>query len=304
MKEPTKRVGIAAGIGMFLMFASYIAEYILDRNGISPADTLLDNILIGLCAGLLVYAWATLLTERESRNLLVENLKQEAVSEERHRVAREIHDTVAQALMAVSLQLEAAKDVMESNAVEALVHIDRAQSVAREGLTEARRVVWALHPEALESDNLAGALRRLTNRIADHREMNAEFSLRGNPCSAAGEIESNVLRIAQEALSNVVKHSGARKVRVELAYGKQGARLLVQDNGKGMQWENSKSRRGFGMTSMQERSQRIGAQLSIESRRGSGTRIELTFPFHIHALKDMSEEKNQSVQGSEKAQPA
>lgn len=302
MKEPTKRVGIAAGIGIFLMFASYIAEYILDRNGINPADTLLDNIVIGLCTGLLVYTWATLLTERESRNLLIENLKQEAVSEERHRVAREIHDTVAQALMAVSLQLEAAKDVMESSASEALVHIDKAQSVAREGLVEARRVVWALHPESLESGNLAGALQRLTNRIADHREMNAEFSLRGDPCSAAGDIEADVLRIAQEALSNVVKHSGARKVRVELAYGSAEAHLLVQDDGRGFRRENDTSRRGFGLTSMQERSQRIGAQLTIESRRGSGTRIELTFPFHIHTLKGVSEEKNRSIQGREKAQ--
>ncbi len=304
MKEPTKRVGIAAGIGIFLMFASYIAEYILDRNGINPADTLLDEIVIGLCAGLLVYTWATLLTEREARSLLIENLKQQAVSEERHRVAREIHDTVAQALLAVSLQLEAAKDVIESNVAEALVHIDKAQSVAREGLAEARRVVWALHPEALESGDLAGALRRLTERISDHREIDAEFSLRGDPCSAAGEIEANVLRIAQEALTNVVKHSGARKVRVELAYGNEEARLLVQDDGRGFRRENSTSRGGFGLTSMQERSQRIGAQLTIEGRRGSGTRIELTFPFHIHALKGVSEEKSQNVQGSEEAQRA
>ncbi len=278
MREPTKRAGIATGIGILLMVASYILESILDQHGISPADTFVDNIFLGVSAGLLVYIWATLLTERAARGLLVERLKQEAVSQERHRVAREIHDTVAQALTAVSLQLEAAKDVLGSDADEALVHVDRAQHVAREGLADAQRVVWALHPDALQSDDLAGALQRLTNRIAEHREMKAEFLLRGEPCALPAEIEANALRVAQEALSNVVKHSGARKVRVELVFGNEEAHLLVCDDGKGFDWENKKARRGFGLTSMRERSQRIGARLSIESRHGHGTCVKLAFP--------------------------
>ncbi len=260
------------------MVASSVLESILDQNGISPADTFVDNILLGVSAGLLVYIWATLLTERAARSLLVERLKQEAVSQERHRLAREIHDTVAQALMAVSLQLEAAKDVMGSDADEALAHVDRAQDVAREGLADARRVVWALHPEVLEGDDLAGALRRFTNRITEHRKIAAEFLLRGEPSPLPCEIEANVLRVAQEALSNAVKHSGARKVRVELAFGNEEAHLLVCDDGKGFDWEKKKPRRGFGLTSMQERSQRIGARLSIESRHGHGTCVMLAFP--------------------------
>lgn len=278
MREPVKRFGIATGIGILLTVASYILEFVLDKNGISPADTFVDNILIGVSAGLLVYIWVTLLTERAARGLLVERLKEEAVSQERHRVAREIHDTVAQALMAVSLQLEAAKDVMGSEADEALVHVDRAQDVAREGLADARRAVWALHPETLEDDDLAGALRHLTNRIAEHREIAAEFLLHGKPCTLPGEIEANVLRVAQEALSNAVKHSGARKVRVELVFGNKEAQLLVCDNGKGFHWESKKPSRGFGLTSMRERSQRIGAQLSFESRQGQGTCVKLAFP--------------------------
>jgi len=295
MKEPSKRIGVAAGIGIFLMLASYVAEYVLDWEGISPADTFLDNILIGVSAALLVYTWATLLTERDARSLLIERLRQEAVFEERHRVAREIHDTVAQAFMAISLQLEAAKDILASDAEEVQFHIDRAQSVAREGLAEARRVVWALHPEALESDDLAGALRRLAKRIAEHREMKAEFTLRGDPCTIPGEIEANVLRIAQEALSNAVKHSGARNIRVELAFGSEEAHLLVQDDGKGFHSRNQKYHQGFGLTSMQERSQRIGARLSIESRHGAGTRVELTFPVHLHLLQNVPEEQKQDV---------
>ena len=277
------------------MVASYIKEYILNWEGISPADTVVDNILIGVITGLLAYTWATLITEREARSLLIERLKQEAVFEERHRVAREIHDTVAQAFMAISLQLEAAKDILPSDAEEVQLHINRAQSMAREGLAEARRVVWALHPEALESDDLAGALRRLTKRIAEHREMAAEFTLRGDPCMIPGEIEANVLRIAQEALSNAVKHSGAKQVLVELAYSNEEAHLLVQDDGKGFHSKNRKFRQGFGLTSMQERSQRIGARLSIGSRHGGGTRVELAFPVRFHALQNVPEEQKQNI---------
>lgn len=282
------------------MLASYAAEYILDLEGISPADTFLDNILIGVSAGLLVYIWATLLTEREARSLLIERLKQEAVFEERHRVARDIHDSVAQAFMAVSLQLEAAKDILASDAEEVHFHIERAQSMAREGLAEAKRVVWALQPEALEGDDLAGALRRLASRIAERRKIKAEFTLRGEPCTIPGEIESNVLRIAQEALGNAVKHSGARNIHMELAFGDEEAHLLVQDDGKGFHSRNQKSHQGFGLTSMQERSQRIGGRLSIESRHGAGTRVELFFPLQLPAVQAVSEEESQSVQSNPK----
>lgn len=274
------------------MVVSYSAEYILDWEGIAPSDTFIDNILLGVITGLLVYTWATLLTERGARSLLIERLKQEAVFEERHRVAREIHDTVAQAFMAVSLQLEAAKDVLASDKEEAQVHIDRAQGMAREGLVEARRVVWALHPEALESDDLAGALRRLTQRISEHREMEAEFTLQGEPSEIPGEIEANVLRIAQEALSNAVKHSGAMHIRVELTYDDEQAHLLIEDDGKGFHSKSQKFHQGFGLTSMQERSQRIGAQLSIESRRGAGTQIKLVFPARIQAKVNVPEKQN------------
>lgn len=278
MREPRKRISIAAVIGMFLMAGSYVQEYLLDQSGIPPADTFADNILIGVIAGLLVYTWATLLVERESRNLLIERLRQEAVFEERHRVAREIHDTVAQSFMAISLQLEAAKDILTADSKEVHSRIDRAQSTAREGLVEARRTVWALHPEALESDNLAGALQRLTNQIAKHQSVRSGFTLHGEPCAIPGEIEANVLRIAQEALSNSIKHSGARNIRVELAYEREKAHLLVQDDGRGFNSGNRKFHRGFGLTSMHERSERIGAQLSIESGHGAGTRVELAFP--------------------------
>lgn len=296
MKEPTTRIGVATGIGVFLMAASYIAEYVLDRNGISPADTFFDNILIGVSAGLLIYIWATLITERAARSLLIERLKQEAVSQERHRVAREIHDTVAQALMAISLQLEAAKDIMESNdPAQAADHINRAQSMAREGLVEARRVVWALHPEALEGEGLTGALQRLTKKISDHRELATAFALHGEPCRLPGEIEANVLRVAQEALSNAIKHSGARNIHVELSYGSEEVQLVVKDDGKGFHMENRRLRRGFGLTSMQERCQRIGAHLSIESRRGAGTRVKLVFPAHVRAIADVPQEEKQDI---------
>lgn len=304
MKEPAKRIYISASIGIFLMLASYFAEYILDLEGISPADTLLDNILIGVSAGLLVYTWATLLTEREARNFLIEGLRHEAVSEERHRLAREVHDTVAQAFMAISLQLEAAKDDLDSNnPKEAQARINKAQSMAREGLAEARRVVWALHPEALEGEDLASALQRLTNRITERRSISAEFIVHGDPYPLPGEVEANMLRIAQEALSNALKHSGARRVRVELAYGNEEAHLVVRDDGKGFHAENQKTRRGFGLTSMRERCRRIGAQLSIESRRGAGTRIELTFPCHIPAQNDVPEENSSKIQEPSASKP-
>jgi len=131
LKERQRRILIAIGIGILLTLANYATQVLFVRLGISVADNPFDDLLLGTVGGLLAYIWVTLLGERESRRHLAERIRQEALSEERNRMARELHDTMAQGFTGVVIQLEAAEDVVILNAETARAHISRAKFRAR-----------------------------------------------------------------------------------------------------------------------------------------------------------------------------
>ncbi len=210
----------------------------------------------------------------------IDNLKRaEAASilEERNRMAREIHDTLAQAFTGILAQVGAAKQVLTDDVEATQAHLDLIKELARTGLTEARRSVVALRPQLLEEGSLQSALHRLVAQIrAAAMDTTLHYEIEGAVYSLPTEVENNLLRMGQEALTNAIKHANADEIRVGLVYDRDQVCLRVRDNGQGFGVGNIPASEGFGLLGMSERAERIGAQLTIRSQPGQGTEIIVT----------------------------
>jgi len=161
-----------------------------------------------------------------------------AVMEERNRIAREIHDTLAQGFTGIILQLEAAEQALERDKTGDVVsHLNKARSLARSSLSEARRSVWNLRPEALEKLKLSDAIRQEVIRFSQTSGIKADFTISGVAHDIHPEQEITILRICQEALTNTRKHSRASAVKVNLNFDKNETVLTVIDDGKGFESE-------------------------------------------------------------------
>lgn len=203
-----------------------------------------------------------------------------AVLVERSRLARDIHDTLAQGFVGISLQIEAVGKMLEKSPVAAKQHLDLAQSLITHSLSEARRSVWDLRAQALESADLATALADEAKRLTASTSVQAEFHVTGTPRPLPATVENNLLRIGQEAMTNVIKHAKAGKIRVELAFEPKQVGLRVKDDGCGFEAKgNAASAEGhFGLIGMRERAERLRGKLAVESRPGAGTEIIVTAP--------------------------
>src|SRR5258705_5899494 len=196
---------------------------------------------------------------------------------ERNRVARDIHDTLAQGFTGVIAQLEAAKGaISQRRKVRASDHLDRAAELAREGLREARRSVQALRPLVLEEKPLTTALKDLIERMTTGTSMKAKLSLQGEPQKLSPELETNVLRFGQEVLTNALRHAHATQFDAQLIFDRREDRLNLRDNRHG--FDLAKSHEGFGLQGMRERAEEMGGQFSIESSEGNGTAISIVLP--------------------------
>jgi signal transduction histidine kinase len=206
---------------------------------------------------------------------LYEQSRELSIAEERNRLARELHDSVTQKLFSLVLSAEAAATLLDRDGSEARAELERLQELAREAMDELRTLVFELRPPAVDSEGLATALRKHVDvlRRAYRREIGLE--LIGTP-SGAPRIERDVLRIAQEALQNALRHAGAD--HVELRLDARNGRLVmsVTDDGVGFDPAAPELRsRRLGLTSMEERAQAIGGTLSIDSTPGAGTTVRL-----------------------------
>jgi len=195
-----------------------------------------------------------------------------AVLAERNRMAREIHDTLAQGFAGISLQLEAVDETLSDSPVVARDHLNRARTLVRSSLAEARRSVWELHSQALESTDLASALTTVAQQLTGTSVL-AEVKVKGAPRRLPSNVEENLLHIGREALTNAIKHARASCINVELGFAKKRVLLSVTDDGCGFDAEHRSSRSdgGFGLISMRERAEQIGARLNIQSSPGKGT---------------------------------
>src|SRR5882757_8466439 len=203
--------------------------------------------------------------------------RQSAVTAERNRMARDIHDTLAQGLTGVIVQLEAVEEAMARNlAVKASGHLDRAGELARESLREARRSVQALRPQALEEKQLSEALKDLVKKMTAGTTVKAEFTSQGEQKELPPEWETNLLRIGQEVLTNVLRHARASEFNVLLVFDGREIRLDLRDNGCG--FDPQRRHEGFGLQGMRERAEGMGGQLSIQSGEGKGTVLSMVLP--------------------------
>ena len=193
---------------------------------------------------------------------------------ERNRVARDIHDTLAQGFTGVIAQLEAAKGALsQRKKVRASDHLERAGELAREGLREAWRSVQALRPLALEEKPFAAALEDLIERMTTGTAMQANLNLQGEPRRLPPEVETNLLRIGQEVLTNALRHARATEFKVELIFDSAEVRLHLRDNGRG--FDPGTRHEGFGLQGIRERAEDMGGKFSIESSEGNGTAISI-----------------------------
>lgn len=201
----------------------------------------------------------------------------EAVLAERGRFAREIHDSLAQGLTSISLQLECVRDEIAEDPTGAKSHLETARALVRDSLREARRTVWNLRPLALGEADLAAALQRFAADLTRDGRPLCSQQIEGTPRPLRAEHEAALLRIGQESLTNAVKHSGAERVVVRLRFGDDWVTLAVRDDGAGFDVAE-RAGKGFGLAGMHERMDALGGSLSIDSKPGEGTEVSATLP--------------------------
>jgi signal transduction histidine kinase len=217
-------------------------------------------------------------------NDFAEQGKRAAVLEERNRMARDIHDTLAQGFTGVIVQLEAAEDAISCGSRnEADDHLHRAGKVARQSLSEARRSVHALRPAALQEHNFWDALKGAIKNITVGTALHTKFGARGKLPTLPQPWQENLLHIGQEALTNTLKYAHARNFETRLTYKAKELRLELRDDGDGFKLKDRHD--GVGLTGMRERAEQMGGMLSIRSRRGKGTDIVVVLPYDEPLVK-------------------
>jgi signal transduction histidine kinase len=245
------------------------AFYLTEKTGASDfSDD--DEELIQLLAAHAAIAITNARLYEQSREL--------SILAERNRLALDLHDAVSQKLFGLVLNAEAAGTLLARDPSAAAEQVARLQVLAREALDELRSLVFELRPPDLERDGLCDALRKhveVLRRVAARAiELDAADSVPPDP-----ERDAEILRIAQEALQNALRHAGAARISVQLQRDGNGLLLAVDDDGIGFDPAAPGLRaRRLGLTSMEERAARIGGRLSIRSRVGTGTTVRLEIP--------------------------
>jgi signal transduction histidine kinase len=218
----------------------------------------------------------------ELQQQLVAQAREAGIADERRRMAREIHDTIAQGLAGIVTQLQAAQGATKATGDQ---HVSAAIELARSSLSEARRSVQALTPAPLVDARLPEAVREVADRWTQLHGVPVSVTTTGSPRPMRPELEVALLRTAQEALVNVAKHAHANRVGLTLSYMEDQVTLDVRDDGIGFQTVNGRHPRrqrgdggGFGLTAMRQRVEGVAGTLEIESEPDAGTAISASVP--------------------------
>ena len=197
-------------------------------------------------------------------------------SRERNRLARELHDTLAHTLSGLAVQLETTKAYWSDRPETALLLLQQSLDTTRSGLDETRRALKSLRASPLEDLGLRLALRQLAEAGAARGGLELDLSLPDDPPALPPDVEQTIYRVAQEAIENVIKHSGARRLAVRLAAGDGDVSVTVRDDGRGVDMAEAGAPGHFGIAGMRERALLAGGTLTIEGMPGQGTTVRLT----------------------------
>ena len=206
---------------------------------------------------------------------LLRRRQEMAVSEERNRLARDLHDSAKQQALAASLELGTAITLYEREPQEAKKHLEAADTLVDAVRKELTNLVHELRPQALVGEDFSDILREYATEWAQRSGIELSFAIEGES-NLPLEIRESLFRIAQEALANVARHSYANSVALSLEQGINSVTMVVKDNGRG--FDPNVSHTGVGLASMRERAERLGGSLSVESTPGQGTKIVVNLP--------------------------
>ncbi|WP_342781653.1 sensor histidine kinase, partial [Amycolatopsis rhizosphaerae] len=292
----SRRAGLSAVAATAL---AAITGFAVHQGSFSPAMAI-GPALGAAVAVAVVWGYQALYRESEQRRRLIEELTATraglaraqhtaGVLAERERLAREIHDTLAQGLSSIQLLLRAAERALPDRPGAAAQYVDQARQAAVDNLAEARRFVAALTPPSLDGTTLSGALERLCTTSAQHG-ITARFHLTGEPAPLPTAHEVALLRIAQSALANTMRHANATTAEVTLAYLGDQVALEVVDDGSGFDPNRlpvpDAESGGFGLAAMRARMQSLGGTLTVESAPGRGTALTARMPLPLPARTD------------------
>lgn len=202
-------------------------------------------------------------------------LEQLTVSRERNRLARELHDTLAHSLTALSVSLETVKAYFDIDKEKTRELIDKSLDATRQGVDETRRALKALRASSLEDMGLGLAIQRAAESAASRFNLNLTLDLQSPMPSLSPDVEQTIYRIAQESIENIVNHSRAKNFSVHLANNGHTT-LTIQDDGIGFDSHAKGPTGHFGLVGMHERAELAGGELKIESKKGKGTQVMLT----------------------------
>ncbi len=226
--------------------------------------------------------WATTLRRRVTiqTDQIREHLKREAVAEERLRIARELHDSVQQDLLAITMQLKATDRLLEGEPEKARTALNLASAMARRSQAETHRAVWDLREAADEHSDLVTSLTGMVAGLNTEESAKVELHATGDRRTLPQTVESHVLRIAQEAVTNALKHGDAKRVDLALRFTPERVTLTVRDDGKGFDADHPPSPTSghFGLFGMKERAIKLGADLRVTSKPGEGASVHLDVP--------------------------
>jgi signal transduction histidine kinase len=216
--------------------------------------------------------------------------RREGILQERARLAREIHDTLAQGFISIITHLEASEQNLSENVAQSRHHLTQAKEMARRGVNEARRVVQDLRPEVLEKSPLPEAIKRVVQGWTQQSGIQAQTTITGTHHHLHPEAETTLIRAVQEALANVQKHAQASSAQVTLSYMGDVLMLDVQDNGIGLENAPPPSKGGgYGLTAMRQRVRQVGGSLTVESEPGEGTTVVIQLPIQQMAQPQSAE---------------
>jgi len=208
---------------------------------------------------------------------LVVQAREAGILDERERLAREIHDTIAQGLTGVVTQIEAVHQSWDDE-TEMRRHLDNAASLARESLTEARRSVQAIRPRALEASRLPGALDDVASRWSKVTGVAVQVQTTGDRRPLRPEVEVTLLRAAQEGLANIARHADASRAGVTLSFMDRSVALDIRDDGVGFDPSAETPGHSFGLAAMRQRVAEVDGVMHVESAPGEGTAISVRIP--------------------------